>query len=245
MTATFLTAEWRWLLMLNYACAPDVLLPHVPGGTELDTWNGTTYVSMVGFRFLRTRVRGVPVPFHRSFDEVNLRFYVRCKVGGEWRRGVVFIKELVPRRAIAAVARFVYGENYQALPMRHRVEAPSDGRDGAVQYEWNVNGRWNAMRATFGGVAEPLVPGSEPEFIAEHYWGYTKQRAGTLEYRVEHPPWRVWTANDASLTCDTTQLYGPSFADVLAQRPQSAFVADGSAVSVLAGVPLRGATAAA
>lgn len=37
-------------------------------------------------------------------ERAQLRFYVRRRVDGEWRRGVMFIKEIVPRRAIAAAA---------------------------------------------------------------------------------------------------------------------------------------------
>ena len=124
----FLSAEWRYLAMLNYEINPAVLAPFVPRGTELDSFGGTTYASMVGFLFLNTRVLGVPVPFHRNFEEVNLRFYVRRFVDGEYRRGVVFVRELVPRRAIAWTANAVYGENYAAVPMAHTIR-----RDAAQQ----------------------------------------------------------------------------------------------------------------
>ncbi|HKD03053.1 MAG TPA: DUF2071 domain-containing protein, partial [Terriglobales bacterium] len=118
----FLKADWRNLAMLNYEVEPSVLAAFVPAGTELDRWNGRLFVSLVGFRFLRTRVWGLPIPLHCNFDEVNLRFYVRRMEGSEIRRGVVFIREIVPRRAIATVARNLYGERYVALPMRHRLE---------------------------------------------------------------------------------------------------------------------------
>jgi uncharacterized protein len=105
--------------MLNYEVDAALLAPYIPSGLEIDYWQGRTYVSLIGFRFLNTRVLGFPIPFHRSFDEVNLRFYVRR----EECRGVVFIREIVPRAAIALVARRVYGENYVSLPMRHQIEA--------------------------------------------------------------------------------------------------------------------------
>jgi uncharacterized protein YqjF (DUF2071 family) len=75
----FLTAEWKHLAMLNYEIEPSVLMPYVPRGTELDLWNGKNLISVVGFMFLNTRVFGIPIPFHRDFEEVNLRIYVRCK----------------------------------------------------------------------------------------------------------------------------------------------------------------------
>ncbi|HEX8695670.1 MAG TPA: DUF2071 domain-containing protein [Longimicrobium sp.] len=227
--ARFLTAEWRTLVMLNYAVDPAVLRPHVPRGTELDAWNGTTFVSVVGFLFLGTRLLGVPVPLHRDFEEVNLRFYTGRRGPEGWRRGVTFIREIVPRVAIATIARAIYNEPYVALPMRHRVDVGG----GHAQYGWRHRGRWCSVRARFGGEPRPLEPGSEAEFITEHYWGYTAQRdGGTVEYRVEHPPWRVWEAAEAALDCDAVALYGPAFAEALAGPPASAFVAEGSPVVV-------------
>lgn len=232
----FLTAEWRHLLMLNYEVDPAVLAPRVPAGCELDTWEGRHFVSVVGFLFLDTRVLGLPIPMHRNFEEVNLRFYVRRKAEGEWRRGVVFVKELVPRWAIAFVARTVYGENYEALPMRHCVEAGS-----AVQYEWRRDGRWESLSARC--VGEPVLAPEDAEesFITEHYWGYARQRNGaTVEYQVEHPRWRVWRAEGAQLSADVPTLYGPEFAGALTGEPSSAFVADGSDIIVRKGVRLGG-----
>ncbi len=223
----FLDAEWRMLAMLNYEVDSGVVSPLVPAGCELDTWNGRTFLSVVGFLFLRTRVRGVPIPFHRDFEEVNLRFYVRHKAGDEWRRGVVFVKELVPRWAIAWVARTAYHENYVALPMRH--ELTSSG----LRYEWCRDRVWEGLSATLAG--EPMTPpeNAEESFITEHYWGYAAQPDGvTLEYQVEHPRWAVWRAESAALDCDVRALYGPAFVESLSGEPTTAFVADGSHVVV-------------
>lgn len=235
MTARpFLTAEWRFLAMLNFEIAPATLAPCVPRGTELDSFDGRTLVSLVAFRFLRTRVLGAPIPFHRNFTEVNLRFYVR-RMGAEgWRRGVVFIREFVPRPAIAWVARLCYGEPYRTSAMRHRIEMTdaAAGAPGVVEYQWKSAGRWHTISVETGGA--PAVPESRSEaaFIAEHYWGYTAQRDGaSREYRVTHQPWRVWPAT-ATLDCDAASLYGSAFASALSAPPCSAFVAEGSPVAV-------------
>ncbi len=230
----FLTAEWRALVMLNFAVAPEALQPLVPAGTELDRFGDLILMSLVGFRFLHTRVLGVPIPWHTDFDEVNLRFYVRRVVAGEVRRAVVFVKEIVPRRAIAWVARAVYGENYVALPMHHHALLP-----GRVSYEWHDRGRWNQLAATVTGEPAATEPGSQEEFITEHYWGYARQRKGTtVEYQVEHPRWKVWRAQHGAADADFDSLYGPRLAPFLREPPLSAFVADGSAVSVRRGVLL-------
>lgn len=224
----FLTAHWAQLAMLNYDVPAETLLPRVPKGTELDTFEGRAMVSVVGFLFQDTRVMGLAIPMHVDFEEVNLRFYIRR---GE-KRAVAFIRELVPRRAIATVARRLYNEPYLAVPMRHRVKAGKD-----VQYEWEWREQWCGIHLETVGEAFDSAPGSEEEFITEHYWGYTAQRdGGTLEYRVEHPKWRVWRAAKATLRGDVASLYGPEFAEPLSREPSSAFLAEGSAVSVYRGV---------
>lgn len=211
---------------------PAVLAPLVPAGTALDAFDGRTLASVVGFRFLRTRVLGVPVPGHRDFDEVNLRFYVRREVAGEVRRGVVFVRELVPRAAIAWLARRAYNEPYLAAPMRSTVPA-AGAPPGRLVYGWRTGGRWQQVAATADGA--PAVPGPESEaaFITHHLWGYTRQPdGGTLEYEVEHVRWGVWRAAAPALDADVAGLYGPRFVPALACPPVSAFIADGSPVVV-------------
>jgi uncharacterized protein YqjF (DUF2071 family) len=235
MASPFLTAEWRWLAMLNYEIDPAVLQPFVPAGTELDSWQGTTYVSMVGFMFLRTRLRGRAIPFHTSFEEVNLRFYVRRQAGTESLRGVVFIKELVPLPAIAWTARLFYNENYVAVPMRHRNEWYGPNRK--VTYAWTFAARENCLAVRTGGEPRLAAENSFEEYITEHYWGYARQRnGGTVEYQVEHPHWRLWPAREAVFLCDVEALYGRTFVPFLPETPASAFLAEGSPVTVYSGV---------
>ena len=229
----FLTAEWRHLLMLNYAVEREVLEPLVPAGTSLDTYKGRAYVTMVGFLFQKTRLLGVPVPLHQDFEEVNLRFYVRRQVAGEWRRGVVFVSELVPRHLIAFVARTFYGEPYRALPMRHVIE--QSGPNRRVEYSWRRSQRWERVRLSATGESQEMAAGSEEEFITEHYWGYTARGDRTSEYQVEHPRWRFWRATEARFEGDVQSLYGDAFVEALSRPPTSAFIAEGSPVTVRRG----------
>jgi uncharacterized protein YqjF (DUF2071 family) len=231
---TFLTAQWRELAMLNYNVDPALLRQFVPAGTELDLWNGHAFLSLVGFRFLNTKVLGISIPFHSSFEEVNLRLYVRRRDGLLVKRGVVFIREIVPRWAIAALARTLYNENYISLPMSHQVSTVDSGL--AVTYTWNSGNRWNRISLTVKAGPEIPAPSSEEQFITEHYWGYASQKdGGCIEYQVAHPPWRVWSAPDARFEGDAEQLYGKALGAVLKQEPASAFLAEGSAVTVYKG----------
>ncbi len=234
----FLRAHWRHVAVLNYVVEPAALSPLVPRGTELDLWQGRAYVSLVGFLFLETSVLGVPIPFHRNFEEVNLRFYVRRHAPDGWRRAVVFVKEIVPRTAIAFTARALYNENYVALPMSHGLEweAADPRRVSSVAYHWRDEGRELGLRLAAGGPLALPTAGSEEEFVIEHYWGYTAQRdGGTVEYKVEHPPWRVAAAASAELQGDVAGFYGPPFLEALRVAPVSSFLAEGSPVVVYSG----------
>jgi hypothetical protein len=191
---------------------------------------------MVGFLFLDTRVRGIAIPGHRDFEEVNLRFYVRRKAEDGWRRGVVFVKEIVPRFAIASTARLLYGEKYVSLPMRHAITGDHARGGLYVTYGWRFQGRWNGIAAMVEGAPQEAATGSEEEFITEHYWGYSSLHGGgCVEYQVEHPRWRVWKLLRPVLDCDVADLYGRQFAAPLAGEPSSAFLADGSEVAVYPG----------
>lgn len=225
---SFLTANWYNLVMLNYEVDGRVLEPYVPAGTVLDRWRGQVLASLVGFQFHNTRVLGVPIPFHCNFEEINLRFYVSRNVGGELRRGVVFIRELVPRRAIALVARTIYNEPYLAVPMRHEV---TTNPMLAASYSWRLYDRWHTF------AVEAKVPtalpgaGSLDEFISEHYWGYTRQRDGsTIEYQVTHPRWPV-SPGAANVNADLAGVYGAELAEHL-RTPTSCFIAPGSGIAV-------------
>lgn len=232
----FLSASWQYLAMLNYEVDPRLLAPFIPVGTERDQWQGKTFVSLVGFCFLNTKLFGaLAIPMHSNFEEVNLRFYVRRHVGDEVRRGVVFIREMVPRRAIAWIARTLYNEKYVALPMAHEICSHGDDRL-LVVYRWRSEKRWSALRVETEGIAEIPSSGSAEQFITEHYWGYAAlPGSGCVEYRVTHPAWKVWQVRHASFAGDGKKFYGEELAAVVCSEPQSAFLAEGSPVIVMRG----------
>jgi uncharacterized protein len=216
--------------MLNFVVDPKIVAPLVPPGTEIDYENSETFLSVVGFLFLDTRLLGLPIPLHRDFEEVNLRFYVRKKSADTWRRGVVFVRELVPKRAIAMIASTFYGEPYLAVPMKHDIEHV-DLRV-KVEYSWRRGTKWESLTMSASGQPQIIPAGSHAEFITEHYWGYTCVRSGCSEYRVEHPRWKTWNAETFELRADVAALYGEQFSETLSQPPRSAFIADGSPITV-------------
>jgi len=228
---TFLTAEWKNLLMFNYVVEPALVDRFVPHGTELDSFAGQTYISLIGFEFNRTCIAGARVPFHQSFEEVNLRFYVKR----EDRRGVVFIRELVPKPAVVAIARAMFGENYACTQMSHSIQV--SGESVNAEYTFGAGKTRCTMRIQTD--AFPYLPADDSlaQFITEHYWGYARRNdRAALEYEVQHPRWLVRNASQFEFSGDATSFYGAEFADNLRRPPDSAFLAEGSAVTVFRGV---------
>lgn len=232
MPTTFLTADWKNLIMANYIIDSAILKPYLPYKTELDSYHGNVYVSLVGFMFMNTRLLGVKVPFHINFEEVNLRFYVRYNDNGHWKRGTVFIEEIVPKPAISFIANTVYHEKYVTKKMEHFFERKENEIN--LGYQWKHQGHWNKLEAITENTAFPMQPGSREEFIAEHYWGYSKYNdTTTFEYNVQHPAWNVYKVKHYLIDCDFASLYGDTFSMLEKIVPDSVFVAEGSAISVL------------
>jgi len=236
MASTFLHAEWRKLAMANYAVNSSVLKKFVPNKTEIDLWNGTCYVSLIGFMFLNTRLKGIKIPFHSNFEEVNLRFYVRYKDNGEWKRGVVFIKEIVPKPALTFVANTIYKEKYETMPMAHTWET-GDNRL-MVEYKWKKE-KWHKIKVRGSSTPKEIGINSEEEFITEHFWGYTKiNESVTSEYGVEHPRWKVYPIENYVIDVDFGLVYGKEFAFLNQEKPKSVFLAEGSEIVVRSGIQI-------
>jgi uncharacterized protein len=230
MSKTFLKAEWRKLAMANYSVDSKILTKYLPYKTELDVWNNTCFVSLVGFMFLNTKLKGIRIPFHSDFEEVNLRFYVRYKKNGMWKRGVVFIKEIVPKPALTFVANTIYKENYETMKMTHSWVNANDLI--TVEYKWKKTD-WNSFKVVAADREIPISSGSEEEFITEHFWGYTLLSSHkTSEYEVTHPTWNVYPVKEYSIDVDFEDVYGQEFKFLKDLIPKSVFLAEGSEIHV-------------
>lgn len=231
MKNPFLHTEWRKLIMVNYEVNPDILTPYLPFGTELDCWNGKHYVSVVGFKFLNTKVLGIKFPFHVNFEQVNLRFYVKRKVGNEVRHGVVFIKEIIDKSIVKFVARMLYKENYVQQPMKHSWKEDKDYFN--IKYEWELNNKWNSISVKTKKVLANSLKNSQERFIAEHYWGNIQIiKDKSYEFRVEHPPWKIYSLVDYNINVDFGAVYGKDFGHLKGKQPSSVFLVEGSEVSL-------------
>ncbi|WP_281633952.1 YqjF family protein [Flavobacterium luteolum] len=227
----FLKAEWKNLALVNYEIDAEILEKYLPAGTEIDIWDNKCYVSLVGFMFKNTKVLGLKVPFHIDFEEVNLRFYVKRLENGEWKRGVVFIKEIVPKKAITFIANTLYQEHYETQKMRH--EIIENQNTNTFIYQWKNDKEWNTIEIETKKDLSIIEIDSEAEFITEHYFGYTKiDEETTFEYEVTHPRWEQFEVVNHKIDIDFEKNYGSDFGFLQTQKPTSVFLAQGSKITV-------------
>jgi uncharacterized protein len=227
----FLKTHWGNIIMANYAVPQEILLPFLPTGVSLDLFDGKAYVSLVGFMFKQTKLFNLPIPFLGTFEEVNLRFYVKRTVNGKVRRGVVFINETVPYKLVAKVANWLYKEHYTAVKTKHSWGISETEKN--ITYQWLLQNKWNSINVNSSTIAREMIPNTFESFIFEHYYGYTKvNEADTLEYKINHPSWKVNTVNNFKIDCDFTAMYGNAFACLQHAKPTAVFMAEGSAISV-------------
>ncbi len=229
--AIFLKANWENIIMANYAVPEEVLQPYLPKGVELDLYNGKAYASLVGFMFKDTRLFNIPIPKLGTFEEINLRFYVVRRAHNEIKRGVVFVNETVPYKAVAWVANKLYKEHYTAIPTKH--EWHINGASKNISYQWKCNHRWNSIAVNAAVAGEKMQLHSFEEFIFEHYFGYTKTgEVSTEEYKINHPSWQINKVHSSVIDCDFAGMYGSSFDFLSKETPASVFMAEGSSVEV-------------
>ena len=227
----FLTAQWENIIMANYAVPAEVLKKYLPQGVELDLYNNKAYVSLVGFMFKNTRIFKVPIPILGTFEEVNLRFYVKQTINNETHRGVVFINETVPYKAVAWLANKLYKEHYISIPTKHNWEINTSTKN--ITYNWSVNNKWNSMQVKANNASKAMIKGSFEEFIFEHYYGFTKvSESSTEKYSIQHPSWMINDIAETTINCNFGDNYGPDFEFLNHTKADAVFLAEGSAISV-------------
>ncbi len=227
----FLKANWEDIIMANYEIDPEILIPFLPKGVELDLYEGKCYVSLVGFMFKNTKLFTIPIPYFGNFEEINLRFYVKRTEENVVKRGVVFINETIPYPIVAWVANKLYKEHYTVVPTKHEIVLEESSKK--VKFEWLVNKKWNSITLLASTKSEAMSPNSLERFIYEHYYGYTKINENeTEEYKLQHPSWKVSEVLDYQIDCDFEAMYGKSFSVLNRTKPEAVFIADGSSVKV-------------
>lgn len=226
----FLTARWQDLILITYDVDPGMLQPYIPEGLEADTINGRGFVSLVAFDFLDTKVKGLKIPFHVNFPEINLRIYVKNKE----KRGVVFVREFVPKTVIPLIANTIYNENYKAIKMKSSVE-----KNGAIFINHTIEINKQEFHINLQAENKPYLPpaDSTEHFFKEHEWGFGTSKAGKpLIYKVEHPFWNICPIRKYEHNFDFGVVYGKYWESLNNNAPYNITYALGSEIKVFEGL---------
>lgn len=168
---------WERVLFAHWRVDPDVLRPHVPEALGLETFDGSAWLGITPLHLSGLRFRGtLPVPVMSSFEQVNVRTYVRAAgMPGVW----LFSLDCSSRLAVEA-ARRLYKLPYHRARITVEGDAFEAARLGAPAVVFSA-------RYRPAGPVEPARPGSLEEFLTERYCLY----AGDGRYRAEthHAPW--------------------------------------------------------
>lgn len=229
----FLTAEWRNLINITYKTDVSVLKPYLPKGLVLDTIDNSAFISLVAFQFLETKVKGIRIPFHVNFPEINLRFYVKNKNS----RGVVFIREFVTKYMVALIANKIYNEQYSTADIEAKIIR---GKLITAGYKLSLNNSEYFIR--LNAESNPNTPeeSSSEHFFKEHSSGFGTDHSGnTIVYEVEHPVWKIYPVTDYSHNFDFRKIYGESFSFLNEEKPYNVLFAEGSQVKVFGAEKLK------
>lgn len=225
----FLKARWENLILASYRVNPDLLLEYLPKELELDTINQDAFMSLVAFNFIDTKVKGIKVPFHINFPEINLRFYV--KEASKGRRGVIFVREFVPRFFISFFANTLFNENYSSIPMKCILDKNPD----EINCRHEIKYKETSYYINLTVENKTFVPpnGSKEHFFKEHEWGFGRTRKGaTLVYRVEHPFWKIYPVTKFEHNFDFGTIYGDKWNFLNNEKPCNVTFARGSEIKV-------------
>ncbi|MDQ4047162.1 MAG: DUF2071 domain-containing protein, partial [Actinomycetota bacterium] len=120
-----MTQSWLDAVFLHWRIPEAVAATRMPPGVRPDTYDGSSWVGLIGFRLQETTIStGPAIPYFGTFIEVNVRLYSREPSG---RRGVVFLSMDASRLAFvmaARAARLPY--IWSRLSFRPRIEPGSD-----------------------------------------------------------------------------------------------------------------------
>ena len=223
----FLTAEWKNLAVATFEIDKKLLGKYLPDNTEINGFDGKHFISLVGFMFSNPAFFGFKAPFFRTFEEMNLRFYVKRKTQNGWRNGVVFIKEIAPSKFIGQIAKLLYRENFITLPMSHSIAMTADQQE--TEYKWKIRNKWNFFSLKTSTIPLSAEVNSIEAFIKNQYWGYTKGNfKETFEFEIKHIPWNIFPSTSFELDIDAEALYGKELASFFYQKPLCCFLMDGS-----------------
>lgn len=182
-----MTQTWRDILFIHRPVAPAFIRQAVPDRLQLDTYEGTAWISVVPFYMSGIRLRGCPpMPFTSRFPQLNVRTYVTYGA----RPGVYLFSADAANRIVGKLARLVYH-----LPYRY-AEMEMTAQHAGVTYSSRRENGTQAFRCRYKPVSEPYRSneGTLEHWLTERYVLYTVNKRRVYRGAIHHPPWSLQKA---------------------------------------------------
>lgn len=168
----------------------------VPGGLEVQEFDGTSWIGVIPFRMTGVARRPLPdLPWISAFPEINVRLYVTR----DGRPGVWFLSlDAANPLAVWAARRWFH------LPY-HRADMAVAADGPGVAYRSVRREGEATFRGRYRPVSEPFeaAPGTLERWLTERYCLYAVDGDGSLRRtEVHHRPWPLQQA-EAEITGNT------------------------------------------
>jgi hypothetical protein len=236
--SVFLKATWQNLIQLVYTAPIDEVQTLLPEGLTPEIFDGKAHIILSALEFRQTRVKGLKIPFHVHFPEINLRIPVR-KQGVT---GVYFLRQYVPKHCIAVVAKRIYHEAYEAYPMEFLVQHVPDADEGTSIMEchcklWKKEDTLDIQ--VYAVEPENYIPVDEnhpPEPAvgdADFITGFgTNDKQEIIEYRIEHRKQEFFEVREWSIRGDLTKIFDDCIPKGISEMPIHVSFSHGQAVKI-------------
>jgi uncharacterized protein YqjF (DUF2071 family) len=211
--------SWDDLLLASWPVPVSAVRSLVPPGLEIDTFDGSAWVSIVPFRAGNMRLHWLPqIPGQADFHELNFRTYVRL---GD-TRAVSFLSLDSPGALASLIGSKLFG-----LPFRDatiRIEKRGDGYrvESRRTMRSEPPAEFIASYLPYGEAATPR-PGSLENFLTARLSLFVAGRDGQLHRGdISHAPWLLQPV-DVQIESNTiARAVGITLPDV---PPHAAFAA--------------------
>ena len=178
--------EWRDVFFASYPVDPETVAPQIPDQLDIDTFEGTAYLSVVPFVIGDIRPTGLPSLFGLTMPELNLRTYVTC----DGQPGIYFFN-LDAGDLLGTIGARLFNQ----LPYYYADMSYESGMKTRFRSRRRTPGaRALEFDATYGPNGSPFRPdpGTVERFLVERYRYFTEAQDGTIRYAdIEHEPWTL------------------------------------------------------
>ena len=188
---TVMDQRWTDAVFLHWRIAESVAAGFMPPGVLPDTFDGTSWVGLIGLHMKNAGVgRGPGIPYFGSFTEVNVRLYSHEPDG---TRGVVFLSMDANRLPVVLAARAAALPYVWSRASHFRLPTGSGAGAGigytVRRFRQGPTSRFSVTSRRELQVADPLSV-----HLTARFGMHSRFRGRTIYVPNSHEPWPLYAA---------------------------------------------------